>query len=324
MGQCLGEGVFAIVYKAVDRTPDRLPWAMKIMAYPSGKNKKQVNKLIKYMDNEIHSMVTLKHPNIVRCANKTEQEKYPFRGKEQKIIIMQLEFYPNGDIFEILFYTGKPFSSCVVRTFYVQLMDAMDSCHKKGIVHRDIKLQNFFLDRFYCLKLGDFGLAKVFADSGTGIDKRERMDTYWAGTKGYQCPEMLRKIPYTQSCDIFSCGVALFIMLTGYPPFEEAKKKDHWYSALARSGESGTRDGPNFKKFWRKHGSAPRTLRDDPECQDLLNNTLAYNPKYRMNIRDIMNHPFITRKPMLIGKELTREVAPHRQRALEAKKRKKG
>lgn len=235
---------------------------------------------------------------------------------------MQLEFYPNGDIFEILFYTGKPFGSAVARTFYVQLMDAMDSCHKKGIVHRDIKLQNFFLDQYFCLKLGDFGLARVFDNHGMGIDKKDR-DTFWAGTKGYQCPEMLKKIPYTQSCDTFSCGVALFIMLTGYPPFEEAVKSDHWYKALARSGEPGARDGPNYKRFWRKHGSAPPSVRSDPDVQDLLNQVLAYNPKYRIDIRGIMNHPFITRKPMLIGKELVDIVGPHRRMAMDAKKKQK-
>lgn len=313
VGPCLGEGGFAVVYKANDKTKEKLPWAMKIMAYPSGKNKKQVDSLVRYMKNEIHAMVTLRHPNIVRCANKSEQDNYPFRGKKQKIVIMQLEFYNNGDIFELLFYTGKPFSTQVARTYYIQLMDAMDSCHKKGIVHRDIKLQNFFLDQYFCLKLGDFGLCRVFnKNSGMGLSENDRMTTYWAGTKGYQCPEMLKHKtdppvkprPYTASCDIFSCGVALFIMLTGCEPGDPRK-------------------GPNYRRFWRKHSSAPASLRNDPDAQDLLMQVLAYNPKYRATIRGIMNHNFVKREPMLIGQALRKQMQPHRAKALAIKAKQK-
>lgn len=218
-----------------------------------------------------------------------------------------------------MFYTGRPFSTHVARTYFVQLIDAIDSCHKKGIVHRDIKLQNFFLDRHYCLKLGDFGLCRVFKNQGMGLGDRDLMTTFWAGTKGYQCPEMLEDKAYGRGCDIFSCGVALFIMLTGYPPFEDATKSDHWYKALARAGEPGSKGGPNHRRFWRKHASAPLSLTGDQDCQDLVTATLAYNPKYRASCRSIMNHPYTKCRPMLVGRELMDQVGPHQRKALEKK-----
>merc|ERR1712038_467030 len=135
-----------------------------------------------------------------------------------------LEYLPGGELFDILYYTSA-LSERIARTYFKQLMDGMEACHEAGICHRDIKPQNLLLDANFQLKIADFGLAKVFEK-----DEDALMRTFYVGTRGYQSPEILKKKEYTASCDVFSCGVVLFILLAGYPPFEAATPKCRWYA----------------------------------------------------------------------------------------------
>jgi len=107
----------------------------------------------------------------------------------------------------------------------------------------------------------------------------------------------------------FSAGVVLFILLTGYPPFEEAKKNDKWFKPLARE---------NYKKFWDLHQGCP--ISDDNKAKDLLQRMLSYDPKKRMTIAEIKKHPWFNDK-YLEGKELI-HILRNRHRAMEAKRRK--
>lgn len=105
------------------------------------------------------------------------------------------------------------------------------------------------------------------------------MKTHYVGTRGYQAPELLRKKKYGKACDIFSAAVVLFILLTGYPPFEQGSKQDKWYQPLALK---------NPTLFWNQHKGCGVPLK----CQTLLTHMLAYNAKDRYTIGDIMNDPW--------------------------------
>eukprot|EP00495_Collosphaeridae_sp_1-RS-2012_P003815 TRINITY_DN313_c0_g1_i1.p1 TRINITY_DN313_c0_g1~~TRINITY_DN313_c0_g1_i1.p1 ORF type:complete len:382 (-),score=83.81 TRINITY_DN313_c0_g1_i1:189-1181(-) len=107
------------------------------------------------------------------------------------------------------------------------------------------------------------------------------MKTCYAGTRGYQAPELLKRKPYYKACDIFSAGVVLFILLTGYPPFEQAVKTDKWYNPLARG---------DFERFWKQHKGCGI---DDPECQDLISKMMAYRAYKRPRIDEILEHPWV-------------------------------
>jgi serine/threonine protein kinase len=161
------------------------------------------------------------------------------------------------------------------------------------------------LDAKFNLKITDFGLSKVFQS-----DQQEtKMKTTYVGTKGYQAPELLLNRPYDVLADVFSAGVVLFILLTGYPPFEQAHKTDKWFRPLAKG---------DFNKFWELHSGCQ--ISNDPDIKDLLQKMLAYNPKNRITIADIKRHKWFNGKA-LEGKELVKALRG-RYRQMEAKRRK--
>jgi len=113
---------------------------------------------------------------------------------------------------------------------------------------------------------------------------------------------------YDLSTDVFSAGVVLFILLTGYPPFEEAHKNDQWYRPLAKE---------NYRKFWEMHSGCP--ISNDADAKDLIQRMLAYNPKKRITIAEIQNHKWFNDK-FLEGKDLIR-ILRNRHRQMEHKRR---
>jgi len=253
---------------------------------------------------EIDSLKQIRHPNVMKLYAYNMNAKYPAKTNEKiECILLVLEFAPGGELFDILYYTSA-LEVIVARSYFRQFISGLEACHKSGVAHRDLKPQNLLLDSKFNLKITDFGLSKVFAP-----DANPRMVTNYVGTKGYQAPELLLNLPYSFAADIFSAGVVLFILLTGYPPFEQAQKSDRWFRPLAK-GE--------YDKFWELHASCP--ISNDPEAKDLLQNMLAYNPKHRMSVADIKRHPWFNGK-YLEGKDLVRALR-NRYRQMEQKRRK--
>merc|ERR1719283_811948 len=157
--------------------------------------------------------------------------RYPTKKKEKiDTVLLVLEFAPCGEIFDILYYTSA-LEPVLARTYFRQSVIGLEACHNAGVAHRDIKPQNLLLDSRFNIKLTDFGLSKVFESDADAI-----MKTTYVGTRGYQAPELLLDQPYDLACDVFSMGVVLFILITGYPPFEQAHYSDRWFRSLITSG----------------------------------------------------------------------------------------
>jgi len=135
------------------------------------------------------------------------------------------------------------------------------------------------------------------------------MKTSYVGTKGYQAPELLLNRPYDLLADVFSAGVVLFILLTGYPPFEQAHKSDRWFRPLAKG---------DYNKFWELHSGCQ--ISNDQDVKDLLQRMLTYNPKNRITIADIKQHKWFNEK-YLEGSDLVK-VLRNRYRQMEQKRRK--
>ena len=131
-------------------------------------------------------------------------------------------------------------------------------------------------------------------------------DDYSVEIRCYQSPEILLSKPYTFSCDIFSIGVILFVLLTGYPPFQIATIDDRWYRKIARG---------KMKKFWKQH----RGCGLGPYAIDLITKMLAFDPNTRITIDDIKKHAWYNDEIVNNGKDLEM-IIQLKQRQMELKR----
>jgi serine/threonine protein kinase len=158
---------------------------------------------------EVNIMNQLDHENIVAVVDYFEEDDFYY-------IVMEL--MAGGDVFDRILdlqnYTEKD-----ARDLARTLLSAVDYMHDSGVAHRDIKPQNIFLETKEsnsAIKVGDFGFAKRVHTPMSLISR--------CGTPSYVAPEILKNQPYDQSCDMWSVGVVLYVMLCGYTPFMEEKQ----------------------------------------------------------------------------------------------------
>jgi len=304
LGETLGKGGYSWVKKGLDEKT-KVKVALKFMAR-AGKNweKEQAQQV----RTEIKSLMRISHPNVLKLYAYNLNCKYPEKtGAKLPTILLVLEYCPGGELFDILYYTNQ-LDQITARTYFIQMMGAIKACHDVGIVHRDIKPQNLLMDGAYQLKLTDFGLS-FLGKEGADVDNII-MKTCYAGTRGYQAPELLKRELYHKACDIFSAGVVLFILLTGYPPFEQAIKTDKWFNPLARG---------DVERFWKRHKGCGI---DDADCRDLISTMMAYRPHNRPSIEEILEHPWVAGPKAKVHdpKEL-RRVLRERHRSTRSRRR---
>ncbi|KAL3566754.1 hypothetical protein D5086_032169 [Populus alba] len=199
LGRTIGEGTFAKVKLAVDSTDGR-PVAIKIM----DKKKVMQSHLKDQVQREIRAMKLLHHPGIVRI--------HEVIGTKTKIY-MVMEYVSGGQLADKLSYAKKLSESAARRIFH-QLIDAVDYCHNRGVYHRDLKPENLLLDGKGNLKISDFGLS--------ALQKTASLLTTTCGSPFYIAPELIANKGYEgAAADVWSCGVILFELLSGYLPFDE-------------------------------------------------------------------------------------------------------
>ncbi|CAN8258997.1 unnamed protein product [Cochlearia groenlandica] len=202
LGRTLGEGNFGKVKFAKD-TISGQSFAVKII------DKSRIADLnfSLQIKREIKTLKMLKHPNIVRLhevlASKTK-------------IYMVMECVTGGELFDRIVSKGK-ISETEGRKMFQQLIDGISYCHIKGVFHRDLKLENVLLDAKGDIKITDFGLSALpqhFRDDGL-------LHTT-CGSPNYVAPEVLANRGYDGAAsDIWSCGVILYVILTGCLPFDD-------------------------------------------------------------------------------------------------------
>jgi len=311
MGETLGKGGYSWVKKGTNINNEEEQVALKFTLKDASKWSAQDQETI---DTEVKALTQLTkedHPNIMKILEWNMDCAYPNKsGKLEKTILFVLELATGGELFDILFYTGK-LTEEEGRTYFAQLIDGLEHLHSNGICHRDIKPQNLLLSGDFVLKITDFGLSKVM-ESESDTTMRTKV-----GTRGYQAPEQLLNQPYTVSADIFAAGVVLFVLMAGYPPFEHARKNDPWYKQLIPKKPGAE---PKFAKFWKAHRAAGLSA----QTQDFINNLLAFDPHKRFSIEQIREHPWFNGKKLSVDElnaSLSRRVADvHRGRLSDAEK----
>jgi len=199
----LGKGSYGEVRRVIHKVTG-LVRAVKIIkqANIDSKNYNQIK-------GEIQALLSVDHPHIMKLYEIFEQDNCLF---------IVSEILEGGDLLDKINETDRFSEKSAALTMF-QLLSAVAYCHKRNILHRDIKPENVVYVSNYSdkqIKLVDFGNAEDF--------KPEEIKTTVLGSLFYIAPEVLEK-NYTEKCDIWSCGVIFYILLSGLPPFRGAKEE---------------------------------------------------------------------------------------------------
>ena len=213
----IGKGTYSKIYTVQNKSNFKVYLCKEIL-------KSKISDLLKFK-NDINILSKAEHPNLVRIYEIFEDERH-------FSLIME---NCTGDelFFNILkkLLNGEPFSEKEAVPIFKQLMSAVSFCHSQGICHKDIKPENIlFLNNKpdSPIKIIDFGLSKIFGEirplmKGNKMEKN--VMSARVGTAYYMSPEAIQG-NYDNKCDIWSCGVILYIMLCGYPPFDGETEHD--------------------------------------------------------------------------------------------------
>ncbi len=165
------------------------------------------------------------------------------------------------------------FSEKESRDIIAPIFDALIYCHNLGIVHRDIKPENLLFSskdlNTGIIKVSDFGLARFLTD--------DVFATTTCGTPGYVAPEIISEKPYKESCDFWSVGVVLYILLCGEPPFYHEDNFE-LFELIKKCQYS--MDKPAWK-----------FISDD--AKDFIRKLLVADPAKRLKAKEIQNHPWM-------------------------------
>ncbi|KAH8730462.1 serine/threonine-protein kinase-like protein GIN4 [Phaeosphaeriaceae sp. PMI808] len=221
------------------------------------------------LEREICIMKLLDHPNIVRLYDIWE-------NRNELYLIM--EYVEGGELFSYIHEQGRLIEVHVVHILR-QIIAALLYCHRINIHHRDLKPENILLDRKTMgIKLVDFGMA--------ALQPRGKKLTTPCGSPHYAAPEIIKTTAYDGAkADVWSCGVILYVLLTGRPPFDYSGEDRH------------------LKDLFRDIQLAKYVLPDNlsPEASDLIRRILIPDPTRRIGLDDIWHHPFLRKYQQQLG-----------------------
>ncbi|KAG5929711.1 hypothetical protein E4U42_004870 [Claviceps africana] len=283
VGKLLGKGGFAICYSG-QHAATRQKYALKIVKcrMPPKMEQKFQTEL------QIHSK--MKHKNIVQFFR-----AFTFNS----CTYLVLELCNNGSLMDMV-RRRKGVTEPEVRFYSVQIAGAIKYMHGKGIIHRDLKMGNIFLDSHMNAKIGDFGLAALVV---TGRDMQTIRRTTLCGTPNYIAPEVLEKGKkgHDHMVDIWSLGIIMFAMLTSKPPFQSSTTDEIYRRARERDYE------------WPASETSHKFISQD--AKDLVADMLQ-DAESRPEPDEIIQHPFFTSGYMPAAADMTyrlRELPPERQ-----------
>jgi len=251
----IGKGGFGRVYKVRHKLSNQFR-AMKIIQCKSSSEHHSSSSAI---NKEINILKNLDHPNIIKVYEFYQSEKYVY-------IINEL--CTGGELFDKI-VDVKHFSESVACNIMRQILSVVAYCHENGVIHRDLKPENILIEsseeknkEFFHIKVIDFGTCEIL--------KKKKL-TEQIGTSFYIAPEVLKN-GYNEKCDLWSCGVILYILLCGSPPFYGKNEKEIFRKII---------DG-NFTfrhKIWNKISN---------EAKNLVLKLLQVNPDKRLSAKEAL------------------------------------
>lgn len=266
----LGEGSFAAVHKVQHLLTNEIR-AMKIIQKTSESSETEDEEIL----NEINILKKMDHPNIIKI--------FEFYSCPQTYQIVT-EICEGGELFNQI-VEHAPFSEMQAAYIMYQLFSAINYCHKMKIIHRDLKPENILIEKieeddFFKIKVSDFGTSKIF--------EKGKIEQKIVGSSYYIAPEVLQK-EYTEKCDLWSCGVILYILLSGSPPFTGDSERE-----IIKSVKGCKYDltGAPFNKL-------------SIEVKNLLTSLLQKDVLKRIDAESALKHPWFNRNK---SKELLNQI----------------
>lgn len=254
----LGEGAFGAVYLGTNKITGEKR-AIKKLAKPQGYDRYRVSEEIK---KEIDILKQLDHQNIMKI--------YEYFETDNEFSLIT-ELCDGGELFDKII-KEKYIDEITSAVIMFQLFGAIAYCHSQNIMHRDLKTENILIENkksngYLRIKLIDFGIAKI-------LEKGEKESTL-SGTCFYIAPEVINK-DYDKRCDLWSCGVVLYILLCGRMPF---------------GGNSNREIFKNIQKGMYDMNVDPLPKVSN-EAKDLISKLLKSNPEERLSAEEALQHPW--------------------------------
>ncbi|KAM7207109.1 Serine/threonine-protein kinase KIN4 [Rhypophila sp. PSN 637] len=294
LGNTIGEGEFGKV-KLGWKQDAGVQVAIKLIKKDQlGSNPSRMAKIMR----EVAILRQLTHPNIVRLHKMEESERH---------YGIVLEYASGGELFDYIL-NHRYLKDNAARRLFAQLVSGVGYLHKKGIVHRDLKLENLLLDRNRNIIITDFGFANTFDPNEelteeeefnlsdrefvkrmgldkikpSGSRKGDLMQTS-CGSPCYAAPELVVSDSlYTgRKVDVWSCGVILYAMLAGYLPFDD---------------DPANPEGDNINLLYKYIVNTPLTFPEyvTPHARDLLRRILVPNPRKRADLFEVARHSWLS------------------------------
>ena len=266
----LGEGSFASVYLVQNRITESIR-AMKVIKKSSTTSEEDEKEII----NEINILKIMDHPNILKI--------FEFYSSKESYSIIT-EYCSGGELFQEITENG-PFNERYSAYVMYQILSSINYCHNMNIIHRDLKPENILIvdrnkNNFPRIKVCDFGTSKM-VEKGA-VQKK------LVGSSYYIAPEVIKK-NYNEKCDIWSCGVILYILLSGRPPF---------------GGEDDRDIMENVKKGKYDLESSPFN-KCSKSVLDLIRKLLVMDKNKRISAQEALLHPWFKEQK---AKELYNQI----------------
>ncbi|KAK3560919.1 hypothetical protein QTP86_023112 [Hemibagrus guttatus] len=265
----LGKGNFAVVKLARHRIT-KTEVAIKII------DKTQLDSVnLEKIYREVKIMKMLDHPHIIKLYQVMETKN---------MLYLVTEYAKNGEIFDYLAKHGR-LSEPEARRKFWQILSAVEYCHNRNVVHRDLKAENLLLDGHMNIKIADFGFANFF-QPGKPL-------ATWCGSPPYAAPEVFEGQQYEgPQLDIWSLGVVLYVLVCGALPF----------------------DGPSLpvlrQRVLEGRFRIPYFMTED--CEHLIRRMLVLDPSKRLSVAQIKEHKWMVlevpvQRPLLYQQSSTAE-----------------
>jgi len=252
LGKTVGKGNFAKV-KVARHALTGAEVAVKIVDKTS-LNESSMAKLKR----EVDIMKEMDHPNIVKLYEVIDTET---------TLYMIMEYAAGGEVFDYLVEHGR-MQEKDARTKFRQIVSAVEYCHARGVIHRDLKAENLLLDAEMNIKIADFGFSNTY-------EPGDQLDTF-CGSPPYAAPELFQGKRYDgPEVDVWSLGVILYTLVSGSLPF----------------------DGQTLKELRDRvlRGKYRIPFYMSQECEQLLKRFLAVSPGRRSALRSVMSHAWMNK-----------------------------